>query len=37
MGKKVVTTNAIGSPWGGVTKPDSRRKLNTDKKSKKGK
>ena len=36
MAGKIVTSNSIGSPWHGA-KPDTRRKMNTDKKIKKGK
>ena len=32
--KKIVYSSSIGNPWHGV-KPDTRRKNNTDKKSKK--
>ena len=31
---KVVTSNSIGKPWSGP-KPDNRRKMDTDKKTKK--
>ena len=34
MPKKIVTTSDIGNPWHGQANPDTRRKLNVDKKKK---
>ena len=33
---KTVYSSSVGKPWQGPIKPDSRRKVNLDKKSKKG-
>ena len=34
---KVVYSSSVGKPWQSEIKPDSRRKINSDKKRKKGK